>query len=78
METSLFLLEVQILLTCIAKDFVHEISWLHLEINCLIFTFPQAKAACVLIDLCSGVLAPWMAQLIAKVVKLTVCWYYAA
>ncbi|GFY92110.1 hypothetical protein Acr_08g0005060 [Actinidia rufa] len=38
----------------------------------------QAKAACVLIDLCSGVLAPWMAQLIAKVVKLTVCWYYAA
>ncbi|CAL5380807.1 unnamed protein product [Camellia sinensis] len=25
-----------------------------------------AKAACVLIDLCSGVLAPWMAQVIAK------------
>ncbi|KAK2967245.1 hypothetical protein RJ640_016037 [Escallonia rubra] len=27
----------------------------------------QAKAACVLIDLCSGVLAPWMAQVIGKV-----------
>lgn len=29
--------------------------------------FPQAKAACVLIDLCSGALAPWMAHVIAKV-----------
>ncbi|XP_058002551.1 uncharacterized protein LOC110658126 isoform X2 [Hevea brasiliensis] len=27
----------------------------------------HAKAACVLIDLCSSVLAPWMAQVIAKV-----------
>ncbi|KAG2381063.1 uncharacterized protein HKW66_Vig0204360 [Vigna angularis] len=27
----------------------------------------QARAACVLIDLCSGVLAPWMTQVIAKV-----------
>ncbi|XP_050225471.1 uncharacterized protein LOC126674960 isoform X2 [Mercurialis annua] len=27
----------------------------------------HAKAACVLIDLCSGVLRPWMAQVIAKV-----------
>ncbi|KAK3000069.1 hypothetical protein RJ639_023132, partial [Escallonia herrerae] len=27
----------------------------------------QAKAACVLIDLCSGVLAPWMAQVVGKV-----------
>ncbi|PSS24545.1 Protein efr3 like [Actinidia chinensis var. chinensis] len=31
------------------------------------FSPSHAKAACVLIDLCSGVLAPWMAQLIAKV-----------
>ncbi|XP_027334716.1 uncharacterized protein LOC113849198 isoform X2 [Abrus precatorius] len=27
----------------------------------------HARAACVLIDLCSGVLAPWMTQIIAKV-----------
>ncbi|KAL6557435.1 hypothetical protein OROMI_017785 [Orobanche minor] len=27
----------------------------------------KAKAACLLIDLCSGVLAPWIAQIIAKV-----------
>ncbi|KAL3815181.1 hypothetical protein ACJIZ3_016449 [Penstemon smallii] len=31
------------------------------------FSPSHAKAACVLIDLCSGVLAPWMAQVIAKV-----------
>ncbi|XP_022865442.1 uncharacterized protein LOC111385283 isoform X2 [Olea europaea var. sylvestris] len=31
------------------------------------FSPTHAKAACVLIDLCSGVLAPWMAQVIAKV-----------
>lgn len=27
----------------------------------------QAKAACVLIDLCCGVLAPWLSQVVAKV-----------
>lgn len=27
----------------------------------------QAKAACILLDLCSGLLAPWMAQVVAKV-----------
>ncbi|CAK7341719.1 unnamed protein product [Dovyalis caffra] len=31
------------------------------------FSPSHAKAACILIDLCSGVLAPWMAQVIAKV-----------
>ncbi|PIN21717.1 hypothetical protein CDL12_05591 [Handroanthus impetiginosus] len=31
------------------------------------FSPSHARAACVLIDLCSGVLAPWMAQVIAKV-----------
>ncbi|KAH6820390.1 hypothetical protein C2S53_015870 [Perilla frutescens var. hirtella] len=31
------------------------------------FSPSHAKAACVLIDLCSGVLAPWTAQVIAKV-----------
>ncbi|XP_051144595.1 uncharacterized protein LOC127260737 isoform X2 [Andrographis paniculata] len=31
------------------------------------FSPSHAKAACVLIDLCSGVLAPWMTQVIAKV-----------
>ncbi|KAL7126039.1 hypothetical protein ABFS83_14G158400 [Erythranthe nasuta] len=31
------------------------------------FSPSQAKAACVLIDFCSGVLAPWIAQVIAKV-----------
>lgn len=31
------------------------------------FSPSHAKAACVLIDLCSSVLAPWMAQVIAKV-----------
>lgn len=31
------------------------------------FSPSHAKAACVLIDLCSGVLAPWVAQVIAKV-----------
>ncbi|XP_047337665.1 uncharacterized protein LOC124941396 isoform X2 [Impatiens glandulifera] len=31
------------------------------------FSPSHAKAACVLIDLCSGVLAPWIAQVIAKV-----------
>lgn len=30
----------------------------------------QAKAACVLIDLCCGVLAPWTAQVIAKVMRI--------
>lgn len=30
----------------------------------------QAKAACVLIDLCAGVLAPWTAQVIAKVMRV--------
>lgn len=29
--------------------------------------FVQAKAACVLIDLCSGALAPWMSHVVAKV-----------
>ncbi|KAJ7950647.1 Galactose-binding domain-like, Armadillo-type fold protein [Quillaja saponaria] len=31
------------------------------------FSPSHARAACVLIDLCSGVLAPWMPQVIAKV-----------
>ncbi|KAL6515007.1 hypothetical protein OROGR_020586 [Orobanche gracilis] len=31
------------------------------------FSPSHAKAACLLIDLCSGVLAPWIAQVIAKV-----------
>ncbi|XP_020553359.1 uncharacterized protein LOC105173395 isoform X2 [Sesamum indicum] len=31
------------------------------------FSPSHAKAACILIDLCSGVLAPWMPQVIAKV-----------
>ncbi|XP_028765027.1 uncharacterized protein LOC114723053 isoform X2 [Neltuma alba] len=31
------------------------------------FSPSHARAACVLIDLCSGVLAPWMSQVIAKV-----------
>ncbi|KAJ6384007.1 hypothetical protein OIU78_027336 [Salix suchowensis] len=31
------------------------------------FSPSHAKAACILIDLCSSVLAPWMAQVIAKV-----------
>ncbi|CAH9147865.1 unnamed protein product [Cuscuta epithymum] len=31
------------------------------------FSPTHAKAACVLIDLCSGVLAPWMTQVIVKV-----------
>ncbi|KAK3015426.1 hypothetical protein RJ639_006544 [Escallonia herrerae] len=31
------------------------------------FSPSHAKAACVLIDLCSGVLAPWMAQVVGKV-----------
>lgn len=31
------------------------------------FSPSHAKAACVLIDLCSGVLAPWVAQVIAKI-----------
>ncbi|KAI8545646.1 hypothetical protein RHMOL_Rhmol07G0055900 [Rhododendron molle] len=39
-------------------DFIVLVPALHLN---------SAKAACVLIDLCSGVLAPWMAQVIAKV-----------
>lgn len=35
-------------------------------------TFLQAKAACVLIDMCSGVLAPWMTQVIAKVLQIAI------
>ncbi|XP_054784251.1 uncharacterized protein LOC129291108 isoform X2 [Prosopis cineraria] len=31
------------------------------------FSPSHARAACVLIDLCSGVLAPWMSQVVAKV-----------
>ncbi|KAJ4721404.1 Galactose-binding domain-like, Armadillo-type fold protein [Melia azedarach] len=31
------------------------------------FSPSHAKAACILLDLCSGLLAPWMAQVVAKV-----------
>lgn len=43
--------------------------------------FVQAKAACVLIDLCSGALASWISHVVAKVgmgqilLKFYVVWF---
>lgn len=38
-------------------------------------SFLQAKAACILIDLCASAFAPWMAQVIAKVCLGWFCWF---
>ena len=51
---------------------VHAYSRLHLMLIAIILTKVQAKAACVLIDLCTGVLGPWIGQVIAKVEQVKI------